>query len=167
MEQVPARRINTNMERWSLRIFKGVLYIQSLNPDDELYNIFPDGHGVMNVHFSHAQIFLRVLPIECKRHWCVVDPEIHSVFLQRTRHLSKCFPHWEHTWENYGEFPRPREIAGIYFSTKLTVTTIGVHYMTDPTSHHPAHRLPTHRESAHFNLQHRRMQPRRLRRVQK
>ena len=36
MEQVPARKIKTDMERWSLRIFRGVLYIHSPNPDDEL-----------------------------------------------------------------------------------------------------------------------------------
>ena len=51
MEQVPARKIKTYMERWSLRIFDGVLNINSPNSDDE-FIIFCQGvHGVVNVDF--------------------------------------------------------------------------------------------------------------------
>ena len=37
-EQIPARKIKSDMKWWSLRILKGVLYIHSPNPDDELKN---------------------------------------------------------------------------------------------------------------------------------
>ena len=42
----------------SENFFKGVLYIHSPNPDDELKNFFcQDGHGVMIVHFFSRQSF--------------------------------------------------------------------------------------------------------------
>ena len=95
MEQVPARKIKTDMERWSPRIFlKGFCTYTHRTQTTNWIVFCQDGHGMMNVHFLLIEFlptdFLRV-SYTCSSDFSAYDGEctythlLHAHFLHIAR----------------------------------------------------------------------------------
>ena len=83
MEQVRARKINTDKERWSLIILKGFCtYTHRTQMTNWSFFFCQDGHGVMNVLFFSTEFFsdrFFRFSCTCSSNYSVYDGSVHTL----------------------------------------------------------------------------------------